>query len=400
MSRRNNKQARSPTQQRSTQSLVWAGCSPDAFTRLVGYTRLSDNPEIQAAMQIVADMVSSMTIRLMSNTSKGDQRIKNELSRKIDINPCKFITRKAWIEVIVKQILIFGNSVQLPHYINTLLDDIQPIARGQYQIMQDVPGGYGYFLQIGGQRFEYDEVLHFVLNPDLDKPWVGVGRENLLKVVAKQLGQARKTASSMMENPDPSIIVKIDSLQEEFASTEGREKLLHQYVVQTNAGDPWMLPGTGVDVVKLDPLNLNDLAIIDSINLDKRTAAAIIGVPPFLVGVGKFDADEFNNFISSRVLPIARGIEQELTKKLLINPNWFFRFNPRSLYSYSITDLMEVGCNGVDRAILTRNEVRDSLGYDPFEGGDEPTILENHIPYAKIGDQKKLIQKGGDSSGN
>jgi HK97 family phage portal protein len=351
-------------------------------------------------MQIIADMVSSMTIRLMSNTSKGDQRIKNELSRKIDINPCKYITRKAWIEVITKQILIFGNSVQLPHYANTLLDDIQPIARGQYQIMHDTPGGYGYYLQIGGKRFEYDEVLHFVLNPDLDRPWVGVGRENLLKVVAKQLGQARKTAASMMENPDPSIIVKIDSLQEEFASPEGREKLLHQYVVQTNAGDPWMLPGTGVDVVKLDPLNLNDLAIIDSINLDKRTAAAIVGVPPFLVGAGKFDAEEFNNFISSRVLPIARGIEQELTKKLLINPNWFFRFNPRSLYSYSITDLMEVGCNGVDRAILTRNEVRDSLGYDPFEGGDEPTILENHIPYAKIGDQKKLIQKGGDDSAN
>lgn len=398
MSKKHNRQARSPTQQRSTDSLIWATCLPDAYSRLVGYTRLSDNPEIQAAMQIIADMVSSMTIRLMSNTSKGDQRIKNELSRKIDINPCKYITRKAWIEVITKQILIFGNSVQLPHYVNTLLDDIQPIARGQYQIMHDTPGGYGYYLQIGGKRFEYDEVLHFVLNPDLDRPWVGVGRENLLKVVAKQLGQARKTAASMMENPDPSIIVKIDSLQEEFASSEGREKLLHQYVVQTNAGDPWMLPGTGVDVVKLDPLNLNDLAIIDSINLDKRTAAAIIGVPPFLVGAGKFDAEEFNNFISSRVLPIARGIEQELTKKLLINPNWFFRFNPRSLYSYSITDLMEVGCNGVDRAILTRNEVRDSLGYDPFEGGDEPTILENHIPYAKIGDQKKLIQKGGDDS--
>lgn len=400
MSKKHNRQARSPTQQRSTDSLIWATCLPDAYSRLVGYTRLSDNPEIQAAMQIIADMVSSMTIRLMSNTSKGDQRIKNELSRKIDINPCKYITRKAWIEVITKQILIFGNSVQLPHYANTLLDDIQPIARGQYQIMHDTPGGYGYYLQIGGKRFEYDEVLHFVLNPDLDRPWVGVGRENLLKVVAKQLGQARKTAASMMENPDPSIIVKIDSLQEEFASPEGREKLLHQYVVQTNAGDPWMLPGTGVDVVKLDPLNLNDLAIIDSINLDKRTAAAIVGVPPFLVGAGKFDAEEFNNFISSRVLPIARGIEQELTKKLLINPNWFFRFNPRSLYSYSITDLMEVGCNGVDRAILTRNEVRDSLGYDPFEGGDEPTILENHIPYAKIGDQKKLIQKGGDDSAN
>lgn len=400
MSRRNNKQSRSPTQQRSTQSLVWAGCSPDAFSRLVGYTRLSDNPEIQAAAQIVADMVSSMTIRLMENTKTGDKRIKNELSRKIDINPCKYTTRKSWVEVIVKQMVFTGNSVHLPHYNGSLLDDIQPIAHGQFQLLQDTPGGYGYYLQIAGRRFEYDEVLHFVLNPDLDRPWVGVGRENLLKVVAKQMGQARKTAASMMENPSPSIVVKIDSLQEEFASPEGRDILSEQYIKRVNAGDPWIVPAGTVDIEQITPINLHDLAIVDSINLDKRTAAAIIGVPPFLVGAGKFDAEEFNNFISSRVLPIARGIEQELTKKLLINPNWFFRFNPRSLYSYSITDLMEVGCNGVDRAILTRNEVRDSLGYDPFEGGDEPTILENHIPYAKIGDQKKLIQKGGDSSGN
>jgi HK97 family phage portal protein len=399
MSKRHTRQARSPTQQRSTNSLVWAGCSPDAFSRLVGYTKLSDNPEIQAAAQIVADMVSSMTIRLMENTKIGDNRIKNELSRKVDINPCKYITRKSWVEVIVKQMIFFGNSVHLPHYNGSLLDDIQPIARGQYQLMQDTPGGYGYYLQIAGQRFEYDEVLHFVLNPDLDRPWIGVGRENLLKVVAKQLGQARKTASSMMENPDPSIIVKIDSLQEEFASPEGRTKLLHQYVEQTNAGDPWMIPGTGVEVVTLNPINLNDLAIIDSINLDKRTAASIIGVPPFLVGVGKFDADEFNNFISSRVLPIARAIEQELTKKLLISPNWFFRFNPRSLYSYAINVLMEVGCNGVDRAILSINEVRDTLGYDPVDGGDERSVLENYIPYSKIGDQNKLIVKGGDDSG-
>jgi HK97 family phage portal protein len=205
-----------------------------------------------------------------------------------------------------------------------------------------------------------------------------------------------------MEKPLPSIIVKVDGLTEEFASVDGRKTLRAQYLDSSEAGEPWFIPAELFDVKEIKPLNLNDLAIIDSINLDKRTAASIIGVPPFLVGVGDFDAEEFNLFIRLIVLPIAREIEQEMTRKLIISPKWYFRFNPRSLYAYSITDLGEVLCNLVDRAIIDRNEARDQLGYDPRDGLGELAILENYIPYTKIGDQKKLEknqQKGGKKDG-
>lgn len=376
-------------------SVGWLVC-PNGWSDLTGYSKLSENPEIQTAIQRVADLVSSMTIHLMENTKDGDKRIKNELSKKVDIEPCKYIVRKTFIEKIVKDMYTNGNSYVRPHYSGTLLDDLEPLPPDAVSIKTD-PSGYGYSILVNGIHYDYDELLHFVYNPDQREPWKGRGARVLLNEVAEQMAQARKTRKALMANPAPSIIVKVDGLTEEFANKTGRDKLLEQYIENAEAGKPWLIPSEAFSVEQVKPLNLTDLAIIDSINLDKRTAAAIIGVPPFVVGTGEFDKEEYNNFIRLVVLPIARIIEQTLTKGLLLSPDWYFRFNPRSLYAYSVTELAEVDCNLVDRAIIDRNEARDDLGYTPREGLSELAILENYIPYSKIGDQGKL--KGGEEGG-
>jgi len=375
-----------PAQKRTdTSGLIWL-TSPDAYSALLGsgYTRLVNCPEIQTAVNRVADLISSMTIHLMSNTKDGDIRIKNELSRKIDINPNRWATRKAWMYSIVRNIMLDGdgNAVHIPHIgADGLLEDIEPLDMRATSIMDD-PVGYGYYITHKGRTLQPDEVLHFIDNPDPQKPWRGTGYKVLLRDIAQTLKQARKTKNDLMASPMPSI-------------TDGRKKLSEQFLSDSENGRPWIVPADMLDVKDIKPLSIHDLAIKDGMAIDKRTAAAIFGVPPFLVGEGDFNKDSYNNFISSVVLPKARGIEQELTRKLLLSPDWYFRFNPRSLYSYSLTEIAEVACNYVDRAIIDRNEARDWSGWTPRDGLSELAILENYVPYAKIGDQKKLVQKEG-----
>ena len=194
----------------------------------------------------------------------------------------------------------------------------------------------------------------------------------------------------------PSLIVKIDAMAEDvFATKEGRRKLLAEYIETSQAGEPWVLPQGQISVEQVKPLSLSDLALSDMVQLDKKTVAALIGVPAFALGVGSYSDTEWNNFINAKIMPMAQMIEQELTRKLLLNPAWYFHFNSRSLYSYSLKDLAEIADNQYVRGIMTRDEVRDWIGMGPVQNPDDLIILENYIPAGMIGEQKKLIQGGG-----
>lgn len=356
-----------------------------------GYTSLSHNPEICTAVDTIARLIASMTIHLMENSEEGDIRIKNELSRKVDIDPNSNMTRAAFVHWIVKTLMLEGNgnAVVWPETKRGILRDLKPVPPAFVSFVpEDV---WDYRVAIEGREYNPDDVLHFILNPGSYYPWKGEGYHVALADVAGNLKQAAATEKGFMSSKwKPSIIVKVDALTEEFSSPEGRRKLLSEYIDTAQAGEPWMIPAEQFSVEQVRPLSLSDLALADFVQLDKRTVAAILGVPPFVLGIGDFQRDAWNNFINSTIMPIAKNIEQEMTKKLLYSPNWFFRFNPWSLYNYSITEMVQAGSEMVDRMALRRNEWRSWVNMPPDPDMNELLALENYVPADRLGDQSKL----------
>lgn len=382
----------------ASQSMVWLTDSA-GFDSLEtrGYTSLAHSPEVSTAVNTIARLIGSMTIHLMQNGTNGDVRIVNGLSRLVDIEPNKIMTRSNFVQWIVRTMLLDGrgNAVVWPRSENGYLRELLPIPPA---FTSFVPyREFDYRVVIAGQEIDPSEVLHFTSNPGSYYPWLGTGFNITLADVANNLKQAAATEKGFMSSKwKPSIIVKVDGLDVNFRSKEGRAKLLSDYIEGSESGEPWLIPAEQFDVQQVRPLTLSDLALADFVKLDRQTVATILGVPPFVLGVGEFKRPEWNSFVSTTIMPIAQNIQQELTRKLLYAPDLYFRFSSRSLYNYDIMDLANVADSQYVRGIMTGNEVRDWLGMSPLDGLDELIILENYIPRGMIAEQSKLT--GGENS--
>lgn len=399
MFKRKKYQKRADSAGSSKSSSVGFLLSDEAYRILCGdgYQSLDKNPDIIAAIRAYADVISSMTIQLMANTARGDVRIRNELSRHLDITPNRYMTRKTFIDVVVMNLLLYGhgNAVVQVHTDHGLLSDFEPIDPLRVGFQAD---GYGYKILVDGVAHEPDDFLHFVHNPDPRKPWCGQGFRVALRDVARNLAQARETENAFMSSKwKPSLIIRADSTVDTFNTKEGRNKLLEEYFENAQAGKPWMIPADLFDVKEVRPLSLADLAINDTVKIDKQTVAAITGVPAFLLGVGQYTQAEWNSWIQNRVKPIAQEIAQELTRKIIISEKWYIRFNTWSILDWDLGTVATVFGSLSDRAIVSGNEVRDRIGMEPREGLDELRLLENYIPLDKSGDQKKLVQGGNEN---
>lgn len=358
-----------------------------------GYLPLTEEPTIVTACEYVADLIGQVSWHIMENKDNGDTRIINELSRKIDINPNRYLTRQKFIKFIVMTLLLYGNGNAVVKVITKdgYLVDLEPVAASRVSF---APNGSGYVILIDGIPTDPANVLHFTLHPDKSDPWRGRGIKIIAKNVADNLTQAAATEKAFMKSKwKPPLIVKVDALTEEFASPAGRKKLLEDYVKSSDAGDPWFIPAEQFAVESVKPLTLQDLAISDTVKLNKQAAAAIVGVPPFVVGVGDFNQAAYNNFVNTTVRDIVTGIGQEMTKKLILSDKWYIRGNVWSLLDWDIKTIADVFNAEADRGFVSGNEVRDRLNLPPVEGLDELRILENYIPYDMSGNQKKLIQE-------
>lgn len=356
----------------------------------VGYSRLLDSPEIGAAINRIAELISCCTIYLMQNTKTGDKRIKGGLSRIVDIDPWPgMMTGQTWKAWIVQTLLGEGdgNAFVQPVYDGDRIEALIPMPGATCHTADDYSN---YFVLWRGSEYSPQELIHFKLFPDEASPWLGRGYRVQAGRLAASLAQSEDLKDSLSA-PDykPPLIVTVNS-DSDLADEDKREAFRKSYLEDSDKGKPWILPADLVNVTQVKPLSLTDLAIADTVTLDKRTAASIFGLPPFLLGVGEFNQQAYNGFVHGTVQSICKAIEQPLTLGLLKSEELYYEFNRRRLYSYDLASLINMDLAMSDRGFVNGDEVREDAMRDPAGLTDFRT-LENYIPWDMAAAQSKLV---------
>lgn len=362
-----------------------------------GYIPVNKNPYVRRCIHKIADTISNMTIYVMENSEKGDIRLKDEFSRKIDIDPSEHMTKKSFIYRIVSDMLTFGNSVVIPEYDGTYLKNMSVLDGNSLTFSEKIGGGY--VIGYKGTAIDPDNVMHFPYIVSNEHPYWG---ESIAKVIENNIGtlqQAETTKAAFMESKwKPSLVIALDSDINDFSDEETRRNILNSYVSDSDRGRPWLIPAGEMNITTVKPLTLNDLAINDSITFDAKAVASCFNMPPFMLGVGDFDRDEYNFFVSTELRSIATTISQVMTKQLVYSSQRYIKFSEKSLLVHTLSDKVNYTKNMLDSGMYTRNEGRNEFDLPPVEadGMNEYTILENYIPVSMSAFQKKLFV-GGDS---
>ena len=386
----------------SYQSLGYDVSSKIAYNDLAkeGY---SENAIVYRCINEIANNASRVKINLF----RGDAEVDNHPLLDLLYNPSPTQSQVEWFQALYSYLLISGNNYMLsvggdntpPTELYNLRPDRIKIQTGQ----RAMPTAYDYI--ISGQtveRYDVDQatgdsrIKHIKMFNPLDD-YYGMSPIQASSVDIDQHNLANKHNVNLLQNgarPSGAVIFKPkDETGGNVQLSENQRSQLQsdinsRFSGTNNAGKPMLLEGD-FDWKEMG-LSPKDMDFIQLKNMSAKDIALVYGVPSQLIGIP--DAQTYSNFAEAKlalynetIIPLLDKIQGDLNEWLVP------QFNDEALeLRYDIDSIpamaeqrkrvFESVTAGVKDGILTRNEAREQLGYEPIDGADSLMVPANLMP--------------------
>ena len=363
----------------------------------------SENAIVYRCVNEIANNASRVKINLF----RGDQEVDNHPLLDLLYKPSPTMSQVEWFQSVYSYLLISGNNYMLsvggdntpPTELYNLRPDRIKIRTGT----RAMPVAYDYMLK--GQVVEsYDvdqatgasKVKHIKLFNPLDD-YYGMSPIQASSVDIDQHNLANKHNVNLLQNgarPSGAVIFnpKDETGGHVQLSDVQRNQLMNdvnqRFSGTGNAGKPMLLEGD-FDWKEMG-LSPKDMDFIQLKNMSAKDIALVYGVPSQLIGIP--DSQTYSNFAEAKlalynetIIPLLDRIQGDLNEWLVP------MFNEQGLeLRYDIDSIpamaeqrkrvFESVTAGVRDGILTRNEAREQLGYEPMEGADSLLVPANLMP--------------------
>ena len=363
----------------------------------------SENAIVYRCINEIANNASRVNINLF----RGDQEVDNHPLLDLLYNPSPTQSQVEWFQGLYSYLLISGNNYMLsvggdntpPTELYNLRPDRIQIRTGQ----RAMPQSYDYM--IGGQiveSYEVDQatgnskIKHIKMFNPLDD-YYGMSPIQASSVDIDQHNLANKHNVNLLQNgarPSGAVIFKPkDETGGNVQLSDNQRSQLQsdinsRFAGTGNAGRPMLLEGD-FDWKEMG-LSPKDMDFIQLKNMSAKDIALVYGVPSQLIGIP--DAQTYSNFAEAKlalynetIIPLLDKIQGDLNEWLIP------QFNDEALeLRYDIDSIpamaeqrrrvFESVTTGVKDGILTRNEAREQLGYEPIDGADSLLVPANLMP--------------------
>ena len=359
------------------------------------------NAIVYRCVNEIAQGASSVPFKVFD----GDIQIDNHPLIDLLNRPSPQFAGVEFFQAVYSHLLLAGNSYILKTMISGKPREIHILRPDRMRIKPSktrIPEAYEYILN-GKVVESWDadpdtgasEVKHFKTWHPIDD-YYGLSPLSAGAVDVDQHNMSAKHNYNLLQNgarPSGAVVFKPkDDSGLQMQLTEGqRQQLLSDLELRfsgsSNAGRTMLLEGD-FDYKEMG-LSPKDMDFLNMKNMTARDIALVFGVPSQLVGVP--DNQTYNNVSEARlalyedtIIPLLKRVESDLNEWLAPD----FNENIKIVYDIDAIPAMaerrkrvyENVVQAVREGIISRNEARDRLGYEPITGGDEVYISANLFP--------------------
>ena len=359
--------------------------------------------------------IANSASRVEINLFRGDQELDEHPLLDLLYNPSPMCSQVEFFQAVYAYLQISGNSYILgvgadntaPTELYNLRPDRVRIKAGQ----RATPESYQYV--IGGQvveNYEVDQatgksrIKHIKLFNPLDD-FYGMSPIMSSSIDIDQHNLANKHNVNLLQNgarPSGAVVFKPKDetgAQIQLSDTQRNQlmsDLTQRFSGTGNAGKPMLLEGD-FDWKEMG-LSPKDMDFIQLKNMSAKDIALIFGVPSQLIGIP--DAQTYSNFAEAKlalynetIIPLLDRIQSDLNEWLVprFGDDLEMRYDIDSIPAMAEqrTRVFESVTQGVQNGILTRNEAREQLGYEPIPGGDSLLVPATLMPLNVAGDESQ-----------